>query len=542
MRAFAAAELLARSSVLDSHSADATEGQRAAVGGQRATVGALSLADNAKDQSTGARVDGAAAATAGAGTADAGASGGGASRVRRSERVRARPFTGHRWSDRMARRLWISDAFVVGYALLGAHLLKFGAMSPAVGGASHLGLHLTYTPVTIALGLVWFVALSIADTRDASVLGTGAEEYRRIVGATVRIFAVVAIAAYLSQVNLARSYLVVALPVGTMLLLFERWLWRHWLVGVRRTGAWTDTVLAIGTPAEVAALAAELARTPAAGMRVVGTCLPTHEMPSIGEYVGIRAPVGPIAERAGGVLPVLGCVADLRHLLGRHGLHTVAVTARAGSDPELLRRIGWALEGTGVRLIVTPALTNIAGSRIHVQPVSGLALLHVAEPRLPRGGEIAKDLTDRVGALVLLALLSPVFAAVAIVVRLSSTGPVYFRQERVGRQGTVFSVWKFRSMRVDADDELAALLAAQNRGTTPLFKVAGDPRITRVGRFLRRSSLDELPQLINVLAGQMSLVGPRPQRAAEVELYDDVARRRLLTKPGMTGFWQVSGR
>jgi len=220
----------------------------------------------------------------------------------------------------------------------------------------------------------------------------------------------------------------------------------------------------------------------------------------------------------------------------------VAVAASGEMSADVLRRIGWDLEGTGVALVVAPALTNIAGNRIHVQPVSGLALLHIEEPRLPRGGQIAKQVTDRVGALLLVVLLLPVFLVTAALVRCTSPGPALYRQERIGRAGRTFRVWKFRSMQVGADAALPGLLAAAGTGGTPLFKVADDPRLTRVGGLLRRYSLDELPQLFNVLAGDMSLVGPRPQRLAEVELYDDLARRRLLARPGMTGYWQVSGR
>jgi exopolysaccharide biosynthesis polyprenyl glycosylphosphotransferase len=257
------------------------------------------------------------------------------------------------------------------------------------------------------------------------------------------------------------------------------------------------------------------------GFRVVGACVPDGDETSV---------------------PVLGGLSDVLEAAQRGEVQTVAVTSSRSVPAPVLRRIGWTLEGTGIDLIVAPALTNIAGPRIHVRPVAGLPLLHVEEPRLPRGGQVAKDAFDRLGSLALIVLLSPLLAAVACAVKLSSPGPVFFRQERIGRGETTFMVWKFRSMRQDADAELQALLHAQDRAGQPLFKVENDPRITGVGRFIRRYSLDELPQLFNVLAGDMSLVGPRPQRAEEVALYDDEAARRLLAKPGMTGLWQVSGR
>ncbi len=421
-----------------------------------------------------------------------------------------RDTSGGRWVRRYVRRLRFSDAFVLTYALVGTHLVRFGAASPLVQGGDTLWLG--YAPLTFALGVVWLVALGLGDTRDVKVLGSGGEEYRRILSASVRLFAVVAIVAYLAKIDVARSYLAIAFPIGTMLLLLDRWLWRRWLTSVRTVGRWSHRVLVVGSPDEVARLTGDLVRAPGAGLRVVGSCIPEQ---ALAELIGQVAAVG----------------AD-----------TVAVTAGGQLGPAVLRRIGWELEGTGVALIVAPALTNIAGSRIHVQPVSGLALLHVEQPRLPRGGQVAKEIVDRVGALVLLVALSPVMLATAVAVKLTSPGPVCYRQERIGQRGRVFRLWKFRSMRVDADAELAGLLAAAGTADTPLFKVADDPRLTPVGSWLRAYSLDEVPQLLNVLVGDMSLVGPRPQRLAEVELYDDLARRRLLAKPGMTGYWQVSGR
>ncbi len=433
------------------------------------------------------------------------------------------------WVRRYRARLRVSDAAVLGYALLGSHLVRFGTASPTVQGGASTELRVGYAPFTVVLGLLWFSALALSDTRDVKVLGAGGEEYRRIVSGSAWLFAAVAIVAYLAKVDVARSYLAIAFPVGTGLLLFERWLWRRWLASLREVGRWCHRVLVVGSADDVGRLAEELRRTPAAGLRVVGSCLS-------GAEAGGGPPLG------GGAVPVLGSLDHLLVAVARARVDTVAVAASGEVSPEVLRRIGWELEGTGVALVVAPALTNIAGGRIHVQPVSGLALLHVGEPRLPRGGQVAKEVTDRVGALLLIAVLSPVLLATAVLVRSTSPGPVFYRQERIGRRGRTFSVWKFRSMRVGADAELAGLLAAAGTQGTPLFKVPGDPRLTPVGRVLRTYSLDELPQLFNVLVGDMSLVGPRPQRRAEVVLYDDLARRRLLAKPGMTGHWQVSGR
>ncbi|HEX6872569.1 MAG TPA: sugar transferase, partial [Micromonosporaceae bacterium] len=206
-----------------------------------------------------------------------------------------------------------------------------------------------------------------------------------------------------------------------------------------------------------------------------------------------------------------------------------------------LRRLGWQMEGTGIDLVLAPALTDVAGPRIHTRPVAGLPLIHVESPEFSGVRKAVKGLVDRSLALLALILLSPVFLVVAIAIRLDSRGPVFFRQTRVGLGGQEFGVFKFRSMVVDADNMLDEL-SQYNETDGLMFKMRRDPRVTRVGAFLRKWSLDELPQLLNVVSGEMSLIGPRPPLPSEVAWYDQDVARRLLVKPGMTGLWQVSGR
>jgi exopolysaccharide biosynthesis polyprenyl glycosylphosphotransferase len=222
------------------------------------------------------------------------------------------------------------------------------------------------------------------------------------------------------------------------------------------------------------------------------------------------------------------------------GADTVAVCGSASAEPGELRRLAWQLEGTGVDLIVAPQLTDIAGPRVHIRPVEGLPLLYVEEPTLSGVAWLVKNVLDRVMAMIGLLITLPLLVGIGVAIKLSDRGPVFFRQRRVGREGKTFSVWKFRTMYVDAEERLAALVD-QNESDGLLFKIRNDPRVTPVGRFLRASSLDELPQLINVLLGEMSLVGPRPLPAEDGDFLGDV-RRRLLVRPGITGLWQVSGR
>jgi exopolysaccharide biosynthesis polyprenyl glycosylphosphotransferase len=224
---------------------------------------------------------------------------------------------------------------------------------------------------------------------------------------------------------------------------------------------------------------------------------------------------------------------------GRFGV--VAVAPTPGWSPKRLHRLAWDLEGTGSELVVDPGLMEVAGPRLHVAPVDGLPLLRLTEPRLSGVPRVFKLMFDRVTSGAILLLLLPVFAFIAVIVKLDG-GPVFYRQTRVGQRGKTFRMVKFRSMVPEADRLRADLAGANHDGSGPLFKLRRDPRVTRIGQTLRRYSLDELPQLFNVLGGSMSLVGPRPPLPGEVEAYSDAAKRKFLVRPGMTGLWQVSGR
>jgi exopolysaccharide biosynthesis polyprenyl glycosylphosphotransferase len=206
-----------------------------------------------------------------------------------------------------------------------------------------------------------------------------------------------------------------------------------------------------------------------------------------------------------------------------------------------MRELGWELEAKSTNLIVAPALTDVAGPRIHARPVAGLPLIQVDYPEFEGRKYAAKRAFDLVVSFLALVVLSPVFLVIAILVRSDSPGPAFYLQERVGLNGKRFRMLKFRSMVVDAETQLPGLLDRTD-GNGMLFKLRSDPRVTRVGSALRKHSLDELPQLVNVLLGDMSLVGPRPPLASEVERYDAWAHRRLLVRPGITGLWQTQGR
>jgi exopolysaccharide biosynthesis polyprenyl glycosylphosphotransferase len=432
------------------------------------------------------------------------------------------------WAKSYARRLVISDVLVLVWVVFGVQIAWFGLDSAGVAvSGSVADLAIGYTAVSVAIITAWLIVLALYDTRDHRYIGTGSAEYRRIVDASIRLFAFVAIIAYVFKIDLARGYIFIAFPLGTLVLMFSRWIWRQWLNAQRQGGGYSARVLLVGSTPSVAHLAGELARHPEEGYRVVAACVPDGV---VGEPV------------AGTTIPIVGRIPDALQALNTTGADTVAVTSSEELGAQAVRELSWGLEGGRQHLIVAPSLTQINGPRIHTRPVAGLPLIHVEMPRYEGSTHFMKRAFDLVGSAALITALSPVLIVLALSVKLTSAGPVFYRQERVGQNGEPFDMLKFRSMRLNADDELAALLAQQGTSDKPLFKVENDPRVTSIGHFLRKHSLDEFPQLFNVLLGTMSLVGPRPQREGEVALYDDAARRRLLLKPGMSGLWQVGGR
>ncbi|MGY2745222.1 sugar transferase [Arthrobacter sp. UYCu723] len=430
------------------------------------------------------------------------------------------------WKRRYARRLRLVDAFVVAWAVAGAFAVRFGLSDIGTGNDRDVD----YALLSATLIVTWWLMLGIWGSREPRVLGSGSEEYKRVIASSAWLFGFVAIVSYALRIDTARGFVGLAFPAGALGLLAARWLVRQHLSLERKNGRSNSRVLIIGGPHSAAHLASSLKSAPDAGYMPVAAHLP-------GAVAG--TPLSGIS------VPVTGVETDFDAILAvieATNVDAVAVSAGVNMHPQDLRRLGWELAARDIGMILAPALTDIAGPRIHTQPVAGLPLIHVSTPKLTGGKKVAKRAFDIAVASSLLVCLSPIFGALALLVRFTDPGPVFYPQERIGLRGTTFRMLKFRSMRVNADAELSALLAAQGSSDTPLFKVENDPRITPLGRILRKYSLDELPQLLNVLGGSMSLVGPRPQREGEVALYDDAAHRRLYVSPGMSGLWQVSGR
>jgi exopolysaccharide biosynthesis polyprenyl glycosylphosphotransferase len=428
---------------------------------------------------------------------------------------RSARFTEARW---VAKYRWAALGGDFAVALLGvsaALVTRFGAqISPG------------YFVLGAVLPIAWLACVALERGYESRYFGTGPEEFRSVLRATVALTALVAVTSYATKSNVARGFVVLAVPLTCLGAMTLRWLLHRAIADRRFAGRCMRRVLVVGHDEQVTTLKRHLEERPADGYVVVATCLPRGGT--------VREP-SPDSEKLGRTEVDILAAVDL------YGVDVVAVAA----DPELaghsLRRLSWALEQRGVELIVSPGIVEVAGPRISIRPVAGLSLLHLERPSVSGGPHLLKNIFDRVVGGLLLLMAAPLMLVIAVAVALTSRGPVLFRQTRVGRAGVEFTMLKFRTMCVDAEQRKAEFHAVDD-GNGILFKLRDDPRVTTIGRHLRRFSLDELPQLVNVLRGEMSLVGPRPPLPVEVARYAIDDARRMLVKPGLTGLWQVSGR
>jgi exopolysaccharide biosynthesis polyprenyl glycosylphosphotransferase len=419
------------------------------------------------------------------------------------------------WAKDYLRRTAISDFVIAAVCSTVAIQVRFGG-----------GLGVENAVLCAALPPFWIATLSLFGAYSVRTIGTGSEEFRKVLNAGFALTAGIAILSYAVNVELSREYLLLTMPTLTGADMCARLAHRKRLHRRRATGQCMSAVLAVGPELAVSDLVTELRRGTYHGLAVVAACL-----------------AGETTSKVVAGIPVLGGLteADVIGAVRRSGADTVAVLSSSDLDGVALRQLAWGLEKTGTALCVAPALLDVAGPRTSIRPTAGLTLLHVDHPELSGPRQAIKGLFDRVMAGIALVLLAPVFCALFVAIRASDSGPALFVQTRVGKDGNTFRMYKFRTMVVDAEKRLAEL-RARNEFDGVLFKMRNDPRITAVGARLRKWSLDELPQLINVFRGEMSLVGPRPALPDEAALYADHVRRRLAVRPGLTGMWQVNGR
>lgn len=422
------------------------------------------------------------------------------------------------WSVSYLRRASLIDGMSAVAAGTFTYVLRLREVSHITG---------VYLGLTVLLPFVWVILVRLSGACDPRFIGVGTEEFRKVLNAGAFLAGAVAVVAFASRSELSRAYVFVALPTVTVVSLTGRYALRKRLHQARGRGQYMSRVVVIGHASLVADLAAMLRRDTYHGLRVVAACVTGPDRPA--EIASL------------GDLPVVVGADDVGAVVRQFGADTVAVVASPEMAGSRLRTLAWELEKTGTELCVAPALLDVAGPRTTIRPVAGLPLLHLDHPEFSGGRQVVKEAFDKAFALFAVVVGAPVLGLIAAIIKLDDGGPVLFRQTRVGQNGERFAVVKFRTMVPDAEDRKADL-AGLNEIQGPLFKIRADPRVTRAGRWLRRYSLDELPQLFNVIAGDMSLVGPRPALPDEAALYGDYVRRRLAVKPGMTGLWQVSGR
>ncbi|MEX5237800.1 sugar transferase [Kocuria arenosa] len=437
------------------------------------------------------------------------------------------------WRDVYVSRVRIVDAAVIAITVAVAQLLRFGFGS---GELKFETFAVPYWCVGVILGVAWWVWLELRGARDERLIGYGVEETKYVVSATLVLFGAVAIVSYTLDIPTARGYVVLALPLGVTLLLLGRGQLRRLLVRRRRHGFSMSRTLIVGRYPGAVEIIKSVQAQAGSGIDPVAMYVP----PTTREWFIPPAdvPLPPNELRSGEDPSVAGIVAACRE----HRIESVILCSNSPLSTAEIRHLSWYLADEHVRLIMDTGLTDVAGPRIHAQLMAGLPLIHVSTPRMTRARLLSKRVMDILGAVAALILLTPAMLALAIAVRMHDGGPAIFAQERVGMDGRRFRMLKFRSMYCDAEARKAALLTANESNSGVLFHMKNDPRVTSPGQWMRRHSLDELPQFWNVLKGEMSLVGPRPPLPSEVALYEDHVHRRLRVKPGMTGLWQVSGR
>ncbi|MFC8527394.1 sugar transferase [Nocardia sp. NPDC057227] len=442
----------------------------------------------------------------------------------------ARPGERDRWRLGYVRRLVVTDMLAIAAGTLLAQLVDvdFTAARPLAWapdfGAAAIAL-------SAAVFVAWSIALGWKDTRFHRTVGSGNEEYRRLLSVTLHLFGALAIGAFVLRADAAHDYLAVALPVGLAGLVGTRAAWRRRAARHRALGRYRHSVLVVGGPESARAIAHNFDRNHMYGYHVVGVC--TAAGPNPDEPGSITV--------GGREIPIVGDDRSVIRAARRTGADTVVVMATDRLGPRDIRHLAWDLDAFGAELIVAAGIMDVSGTRMSSQVLAGMPVLHIERPQYDRALSLRKAIFDFCFSALVLLAISPILLLIAAAVKFTSHGPIFYLSERIGMDGRPFRMIKFRSMYVHADKHVHTLIS-ENGGNPLFFKIKNDPRVTPVGRFLRKYSLDELPQFFNVLRREMSVVGPRPQVRREVHSYDGVMRRRLLVRPGVTGLWQVSGR
>jgi exopolysaccharide biosynthesis polyprenyl glycosylphosphotransferase len=402
----------------------------------------------------------------------------------------------------------------------------------AVWGRKRLGLFENPADVSSSLAIAgplivlgWLLIIALMGGYRNDVFGAGTDEYKRVFNASLLAAGFLGVSCYIAKFPLSRGFFLLVFGVGVPALMVGRLALRRAIQQARRQGRLQFRVVIAGSPSHIDEIAAVLKRESWLGYHVVGALTPARDLNNV----------------TSSGIPVIGSCEEATSVVNGSDIDVIFFAGGALSSANQLRRIAWDLEQQAVQVVVAPSVTDVSGERVRVRPVGGLPLMHIDPPRSTDASQWGKRAFDLIGSVTLLIAFSPLFLLASTWIKAHDRGPVFFRQTRIGRNGEEFACLKFRSMVRDAEDRLAELHATQGH-VAGLFKMKDDPRVTKPGRWLRRYSLDEVPQLFNVARGEMSLVGPRPPLPLEVAGYQTDTLRRLRVRPGMTGLWQVSGR
>jgi exopolysaccharide biosynthesis polyprenyl glycosylphosphotransferase len=360
----------------------------------------------------------------------------------------------------------------------------------------------------------WSFFLWFNGSRDTNILGFGAEEYKKLINATLMSFTFIAFLSYIFKLEVSRAFVLIIFPLGLLLLFIVRRVLRRRLLSARNQGKYLTRVLLLHS----------------------GESDPVEARLEIAKHAGFN-----IVHK---IVTAENIKFDIKEIVSQlliNNCDQIMVGQSAVISATELRKLGWALEEKNIDLVVAPAVTEIAGPRLKVTNVEGLPLLHLEQPDFSGASRVTKRLLDLVLSIFGLIFISPFLIIIALVIKIYDRGSILYTQKRIGQNNKEFVVYKFRTMEEGSHQQRAKIMAETNKDPR-LAKDPQDPRVTKPGLFLRRWSIDEIPQIINVLKGEMSLVGPRPPLVEEVAKYEKSETRRLLVKPGLTGLWQVSGR
>ena len=398
--------------------------------------------------------------------------------------------------------------------------------------------------ITGMLVTVWLLSLAGTQIYTRHMMGEGYEVYSKIILAGFYSIITLCTIIYLFKLSVPRQIVLAAPALSVVLTLIERWLMRNSLQRNRARGEYNYATVLVGSPAGIHQAIKELDHNTALGYAPVAICPVANANGGSGESMAqhlVQVPFTPANQREQS-LRILPLNSHLPQTAKNLGARTMLITDVMSRYSETMRTLSLAMESMGIELAFSASVADIDGADIHLRNNPSMPVFTARLPQYSTRTRIIKRVMDIIGALLALIVSSPVMAVVAILVRAEDGGPAIYKQQRIGLYGKPFTLYKFRSMRVGADKMVGKLAAENGIEGRFLFKLHDDPRVTKIGRFIRKTSLDEFPQFINVLTGTMSLVGPRPPLSVEVAQYNSLYSTRLLVKPGITGLWQVSGR